>query len=141
MLWHAVFDCCLSLSWSLFPQIYNGWLLLQLPLFITCVYCFHSFEWNELFIKKKGQLSWYFVLFARCRKKQDKCFTLSLKKVQLHVWKRWLNMLLMNIFVWWTAIIHSDAIICTFYIYFFLLLLLPTWSERENPHLTSNFLE
>lgn len=37
---------------------------------------------------KKGQLSWDFVLFARCAKKQDKCFTISLKKIQLHVWKK-----------------------------------------------------
>lgn len=40
-----------------------------------------SIHLNEMnYSLKKGQLSLYFVLFARCGKKQDKCFTLSFKE-------------------------------------------------------------
>ena len=43
---------------SLSPKIY--WMIaLQLPLFNNCIDCFHSFEWNDFFIKK----SWTRVVF------------------------------------------------------------------------------
>lgn len=67
MKWVLIFTVVLSVWLLPYPQLKPlspniYWMIaLQLPLFNNCVYCFHSFEWNYLFIKK-GQLSLCFVV-------------------------------------------------------------------------------